>query len=318
MEVCAGLRFVHMITYVCMKYQFVDILLVPPALQARGVDTSSLTVAPLDPSTVSHVAAKYYPQIDDLDIALSDLVQKLKKGTKNSEDLKTHCVHFLTTLARIHSYDTKDALDRLASPACQNDEAIDIVQRFVDPLDCRLLYQIISALEDEHLKRAWEDYCQRSRQACRTTLQQCRKVAIRPHQSSPSGITLGMQTKIFPPDLTIEKILQLKEFLVTKVGLEESVFQGFACSTVALFFTVNRARLPVLIRLLSCHQKALLDFSIVTVFVPGEFFYDVARDQEYLCPKVGAVKHIILTSELYIAQNVVLVGLCHIFIFMLG
>ena len=33
-------------------------------------------------------------------------------------------------------------------------------------------------------------------------------------------------------------------------------------------------------------QKALLDFSIVTVFVPGEFFYDVAKDQEYLCPKV--------------------------------
>ena len=122
---------------------------------------------------------------------------------------------------------------------------------------------------------------------------------------------------LFTPDLTIEKILHLKEFLVTKVGLEESVFQGFACSAVALFFTVNRARLPVLIRLLSCHQKALLDFSIVTVFVPGEFFYDVARDQEYPCPKVGAVKHIILTSELYIAQNVVSVGLCHIFIHML-
>ena len=267
------------------------------------MDTSSLTVAPLDPSTVSHVAAKYYPQIDDLDIALGVLVKKLKKGTKNSEDLKTFCIRFLTTLTRIHSHDvnTKDAIVRLASPACQNDEAIDIVQGYVDPLDCRLLYQIISALEDEHLKRAWDDYCQRSRQACCATLEQCRKVAIRPHQSYPSGITLGMQTKIFPPDMTIEKILHLKEFLVTKVGLEESVFQGFACSAVALFFTVNRARLPVLIRLLSCHQKALLDFSIVTVFVPGEFFYDVARDQEYPCPKVGAVKHIILTSELYIA-----------------
>ena len=250
------------------------------------MDTSSLTVATLEPSAVSHVAAKYYPQIDDLDIALGDLVQKMKDTTKNSQMLKTYCIRFLTTLSRIHSHDTNDAIDRLAAPECQNEEAIDIIQRFVDPLDCRLLYKIVSALEDEQLTKAWEEYCQRSKQACHTTLEQCRKVAIRPNRSLPSGITLGLQTNISPSDITIQKILQLKEFLITKVGLEESVFQGFACSAVALFFTIGRERLSVLIRLLSCHQKSLLDFSIVTVFVPGEFFYDVAKDQEYPCPKV--------------------------------
>ena len=258
-----------------------------PALHARGVDTSSLTVATLEPSAVSHVAAKYYPQIDDLDIALGDLVQKMKDSTKDSQKLKTYCIRFLNTLSRIYSHDTKDALARLATPECQNDEAIDVIQGFVDPLDCRLLYQIISALDDKQLTKAWDEYCQRSKEVCRITLEQCRRVAIRPHQSSPSGITLGMQTKISPPDLTIQKILQLKEFLIAKVGLEESVFQGFSCSAVALFFTVGRDRLPVLIRLLSLHQKAFLDFSIITVFVPGEFFYDVAKDQEYPCPKVG-------------------------------
>ena len=274
-----------------------------------GVDTSSLTVAPLDTSAVSHVAAKYYPQIDDLDIALGVLVQKMKDGTKNSQNLKTFCIHFLTTLTRIHSHDvnTKDAIVRLASPACQNDEAIDIVQVYMDPLDCRLLYQITSALKDEHLKIAWDNYCQRSKQACCTTLEQCHKVAIRPHQSSPSGITLGMQTKISPPDFTIQKITDLQDLLTAAIGLVEIVFLGFACSAVALFFTVNRARLPILIRLLSCHQKALLDFSIVIVFVPGEFFYDVARDQEYPCPKVGTVTNTNLTSNQYIAENVVIV-----------
>ena len=252
------------------------------------MDTSSLTVAPLDPSAVSHVVAKYYPQMDELDIALGALVQKIKDRTKNSLNLKTFCIRFLSTLSRIHSHDTKDALDRLASPTCQNEEAIDIVQRFVDPLDCHILHQIIFALKDEYLIRAWDDYCHESKQACHNTLEQCRKVAIRSHQLFPSGITLGMQTKILPPDMTIMKILQLKEFLITKVGLEESAFQGFACSAVALFFTVSRIRLSVLIRLFSCHRKALLDFSVVTVFVPGEFFYDVARDQECACPKVGA------------------------------
>ena len=245
---------------------------------------------------MSHVAAKYYPQMADLDIALGDLVQKMKDGTRNSDNLKTYCIRFLSTEFHMHtvSKSTEAALDRLAMPDCQNDEAIDIIQRFVHPLDCRLLHQIISALKDEHLNKAWDDYCQRSKQAYSVTLDQCRKVALTPHLSSPSDITLGMQMKISPTDVTIQKILQLKEVLICVIGLEESVFQGFACSAVALFFTVNRARLPVLIRLLSCHQKALLDFSIVTVFVPGEFFYDVARDQEYPCPKVGAVKHIIL------------------------
>ena len=259
------------------------------ALQARGVDTSSLIVDPLDPSAVSHMAAQYYPQIDDLDVALGALAQKIKDATKDSQILKTYCIRFLATLSRVHSHDTKDALDRLATPDCQNEEAIDIIQRFVDPLDCRLLYQIVSALENEQLTKAWDEYCQRSKQACRATLEQCRKVAIRPHRLSPSYITLGVQTKISPPDITIQKILQLKEFLITKVGLEESDFQGFASSAVALFFTVSRERLPLLIRLLSRHQKALLDFSITTVFVPGEFFYDVAKDQEYPCPKVCTV-----------------------------
>ena len=259
------------------------------ALQARGVDTSSLTVAALEPSAVSHVAAKYYPQIDDLDVALAALVQKMKGSTKTSEHLKTCCIRFLATLSRIHSHDTKDARARLAAPDCQNEEAIDIIQGFVDPLDCHLLCKIVSALDDKNLMVAWDDYCQRSKQACRITLEQCRKVAIRPHQLPPSGITLGMQTKISPPDITIQKILQLKEFLITKVGLEEIDFNGFACSAVALFFTVGRDRLPVLIRLLSCHQKALLDFTIVIVFVPGEFFYDVAKDQAYPCPKVCSV-----------------------------
>ena len=205
------------------------------------------------------------------------------QGLTNTENV----LHsFLATLSRVHSHDTKDALDRLDTPECQNDEAIDIIQRFVDPLDCRLLYQIVSALKDEQLTKAWDEYCQRSKEACRTTLEQCRKLAIRPHRLSPSGITLGMQTKISPPDITIQKIVQLKEFLVSKVGLKESVFQGFASSAVALFFTVDRKWLPLLIRLLSRHQKALVDFSITTVFVPGEFFYDVAKDQEYPCPKV--------------------------------
>ena len=253
------------------------------------MDTSSLTVAALEPSGVTHVAAKYYPQIDELDIALGELVQKLKDGTKNSEHLKTYCIRFLSTLSRIHGHDTKDARARLAAPDCHNEEAIDIMQEFVDPLDCRLLYQIVSALDDENLTAAWVDYCQRSKQACRITLEQCHKIPIREHKSPRSDITLGMQTKISPPDITIQKILQLKEFLITKVGLEESVFQGFACSAVALFFTIGRDRLPFLVRLLSCHQKALLDFFIITVFVPGEFFYDVAKDQEYPCPKVCSV-----------------------------
>ena len=48
-----------------------------PALQRRGVDTSSLTVASLEPSAVSHVAAKYYPQIEDLDLLEKQLLQRM-------------------------------------------------------------------------------------------------------------------------------------------------------------------------------------------------------------------------------------------------
>ena len=83
-----------------------------PALQARGVDTSSLIVATLEPTAVSHIAAQYYPQIDDLDVALGDLVQKIKDTTKDSQILKTYCIRFLATLSRIHSHDRLDSISR--------------------------------------------------------------------------------------------------------------------------------------------------------------------------------------------------------------
>ena len=168
----------------------------------------------------------------------------------------------------------------MTSPDCSNANAILFMMKFIDYLDCSLLRKLIRALKDESLMQKWEAYCQMLTDACRRSLNMCRG-HLKDSTTPPNGISVGLITTIPASECQIQKIIEVKHFLCTVVGLEESDFQGFACSDVTLFFAVMRARLPFLLRMFAHHRNALEDIGISVVFVPGEFIYDVALDCEH-------------------------------------
>ena len=235
---------------------------------------------------VAHRTPQYYPQLDEMDDHLIHLMTKIKEVTKDREDVKFICNRLLSSMQRIEKVDAKQAISRLTSPKCTSAEAIDLMQQFIDYLDCRLLSRLIRALKSETLKVEWDIFRQKLGDACRKSLHAC-KSSLKDYTPPRNGITVGLQTTFVASDLQIRKILEVQQFLCNEMGLEESDFQGFACSVVTLFFAVLRARLPFLLSKFSRHHNALEDIGIAVVYVPGEFIYDVQLDHEHLYSQVS-------------------------------
>ena len=122
---------------------------------------------------------------------------------------------------------------------------------------------------------------------------------------------VGFQTSLEPEVVTVNKILNLKEYLVDDIGVEEALFEGFSCSNVSLFFSIKLERLAFLIHWCYLHRRDFIEkFNVTLVFVPGHFVYSMEADQEYPFPEVGYQS--LLVIHLYVIHKHALSAiLCH-------
>ena len=215
--------------------------------------------------------------------AFIHLVREVRTAGRKVEDLKTVCVQLLNGVTSIKR-NVQEDIDELKK--CSDGDFIVHLQPYWDCLDCNLLYMLILQLDEPKLMADWDIYKTQMKEACRATLGE-NKISLPQSRELPANqISAGFQTDQPPHNVTIQKMLDLKDFLIKMVGLEEADFEGFAQSVVTLFYTVSRIRLPFLVRLFALHRRSLQAFSITVVFVPGEFIYDVTTDQEFPYPKV--------------------------------
>ena len=257
---------------------------VASALHRRGVDVSSVIIPSQTPPVVRSTSPKYYIEMEDLNDAFITLVREVKKvgASLDPEDLRTICIQLLNGVSstKRNVQENIDALQR-----CDGDH-IGYLQPYWDSLDCNLLHRLIRQLNKPESIRDWEKYRTQVKEACTATLKECRRTLMQGRELPPNQISVGFQTAQPPNDVTVQKMLELKDFLIKRMGLEETDFAGFTNSNVILFFTVSRSRLPFLVRMCALHRRSLQDFSITVVFVPGEFIYDIITDQEFPYPEV--------------------------------
>ena len=244
---------------------------------------SSITVPSPNPPAIKNSSPRYYPEMTNLKDAFIDLVREVKSAGRSVEDLKTVCVELLNDVTSTKRNVQAD-IDKLME--CSSGDYILYLQPYWDPLDCDLLYRLIRQLKKPELMTDWEEYRTQVKEACKATLAECRRNLPQGRELLVNQISAGFQTDQPPHDVTVQKILDLKDFLKKMMGLEEADFAGFANSDVTLFYTVGRIRLPFLVRLCALHRRSLREFSVTVVFVPGEFIYDVITDQEFPYPKV--------------------------------
>ena len=257
--------------------------LICTALTNHGVDVSSIAQPSPKPPVIRSSSPKYYLEMRDLKYRFITLVREVKGFGRRVEDLKTICMELLNDVTSTKRNVQEDINDLMK---CSDDDYIARLQPYWDPLDCELLYQLIRQLEKPELMTDWERYKVQVKEACKATLAEARRSLPQRRELSVHQISIGFQTDQPSHDVTIQKIVDLRDFLKKMMGLEEADFEGFDNVDVTLFYTVNRTRLPFLVRLFALHQRSLQEFSITVVFVPGEFIYNVTTDQEFAYPKV--------------------------------
>ena len=261
---------------------------VASALNRRGVDVSSVVIPSQSPPVVRSTSPKYNVEMEDLNDAFITLVRETETAGEKVKGLKTICIQLLNEVARSKaSTTTKRNVQEYinALQKCDGDY-VHYLQPYWDSLDCNLLHRLIRQLKKPELISDWEQYRTQVKEACTATLEERRRSLPQGRELPPNQISVGFQTTQPPNDVTVQKMLDLKDFLIKRMGLEEADFAGFTNSDVTLFFTVSRSRLPFLVRLCALHRRSLQEFSTTVVFVPGEFIYDVITDQEFPYPEV--------------------------------
>ena len=247
---------------------------------------SSIAQPSPKPPVIRSSSPKYYPEMRVLKKKFITLVREVKSIAGRVEDLKTICIELLNDVTSTKR-NVQDDINNLMK--CSDGDYIAYLQLHWDPLDCDLLYQLICQLQKPELMTDWERYKVEIKEACKTILADARRSLPQRRELPVHEISVGFQTDQPSHDVTIQKILDLRDFLKKMMGLEEADFEGFDNADVTLFYTVDRIRLPFLVQLFALHRRSLQKFSITAVFVPGEFIYNVTTDQEFAYPKVCIV-----------------------------
>ena len=252
------------------------------------MDVSSVVIPSQTPPVVRSTSPKYNVEMEDLSDAFITLVRETETAGKKVEGLKTICIQLLNEVARSKASTTtkRNVQEDINALQKSDGDYVHYLQPYWDSLDCNLLHRLIRQLKKPDLMEDWKQYRTQVKEACTATLEECRRSLPQGRELPPNQISVGFQTAQPPNDVTVQKMLDLKDFLIKRMGLEEADFAGFTNSDVTLFFTVSRSRLPFLVRLCALHRRSLQEFSTTVVFVPGEFIYDVITDQEFPYPEV--------------------------------
>ena len=247
---------------------------------------SSIAQPSPKPPVIRSPSPKYYPEMDDLEDRFLTLVREVKGLGVQVGDLKTICIQLLNSVSSTKR-NVQEDINELKK--CSDGDYVAHLQPYWDPLDCSLLFKLIRQLQKPELMTDWDRYKVEVKEACKATLADARRSLPQRRELPVHQISAGFQTDQPSHDVTIQKILDLRDFLKKMMGLEEADFEGFDNVDVTLFYTVNRIRLPFLVRLFALHRRSLQEFSITVVFVPGEFIYNITTDQEFAYPKVCVV-----------------------------
>ena len=246
----------------CIKFSktiFIVHFSVASALHRRGVDVSSVIIPSQTPPVVRRTSPKHYIKMEDLNVAFITLVREVKKvgASLDPEDLRTICIQLLNGVSssKRNVQENIDALQKCDGEYIRrcDGEYIHYLQPYWDSLECNLLHRLIRQLNKPELIGDWEKNRTQVKEACTATLEECRRSLPQGRELPLNQILVGFQTTQPPNDVTVQKMIELKDFLIKRMGLEEADFVGFTNSNVTLFFTVSRRRLPFLVRMFALH-----------------------------------------------------------------
>lgn len=223
-----------------------------------------------------------YPIIDDLSTEFALLAAKIHSAV---HELNRNRLRELKTCFEMKLKSKDPAGQSFILPSTA-DELMKAIQLYWDFLNFEFAQLVVKYLEDESLQKQMRNYEENVRLKVLATLEECRKRHIQlkcPPNCVPMSITENMDAHSY----SLQRILDMKDFLVHQIGLDIALFAGWTDGSITLNFYITEEDVKTAEHWLVEHSAELQTFHVTRLEVIGRIYLDLPCRK----PEVSIRKH---------------------------
>ena len=222
-----------------------------------------------------------FPIIDDLSDEFSLLVAEIDAAVHR---LNINGLSALKSCIEI-KLKSKDPTGQGSLPSTA-DELMSALLKYWDFLNFEFAQLVVKYLADERLQKLMSRYEENVQAKVVTTLQQCRERSIKP-EPPPRCMLMSIAVNVDPHSYSLHRILQMKSFLMYRIGLDTALFAGWEKGSVKLLFYIAMEDVGTTEHELKEHLKELQNLQVTSVKVFDKFQLDVfsGKSSEVRIPK---------------------------------
>ena len=225
--------------------------------------------AETSPSVSDFHWQRQFPIIDELSTEFALLAVKIDEqvhglDSKRLRGLKTFIEMKLKG---------KDGAGRRCLPNTA-DELISAIHQYWDFLNFEFAQLVVQYLGNDSLQQEIRAYENNVRLKVKATLDTCRERDIHP-ECPPNFVPLSVTLNVDPHSYSLHRILQMKDFLIHKMGLDNALFVRWINGSLILHFYIMEEDVITAERGLKVHFQDLQMFQVTRVEVFGRFHVNV-------------------------------------------
>ena len=210
-----------------------------------------------------------FPIIDDLSTEFALLAARIDTAVRR---LNSSRLSELKTCVAV-KLRCKDPVGQCFLPSAA-EELMSALHKYWDFLNFEFAQLVVNYLEDERLQRQMRSYEEHVRMKVLETLQECKKKNIRP-EPPPNCVSMSITVNIDPHSYSLHRVLQMKDFLVHRIGLSIALFAGWMNGSIKLHFYISAGDVEVAECGLKEHLEDLQSLQVMKLEVFGRFCLDV-------------------------------------------
>ena len=231
-------------------------------------------VSTLNTATTHQNGDIFYPVISDLEDDFSELATNVLERIKSLGRKK---------LAKLCTYLANHLKPKvpLSSPPPHVPEEYDKLKSFLisrwDPLKIWVLQGVVKHLKSGELSQQLQAYEKAMKEKIPTFLDKCKTKKIQ-YKRLPHHSSMAVTIDCTPSEVSLSRILELSEFFVSRLGLDEEQFEGFSFGCTVLYFSIPEDSvwcLPACLHPSNLPQ--LEEWKVVSLSVEGKFTIDLVE-----------------------------------------
>ena len=174
-----------------------------------------------------------YPFIDELGDSFAMLVAEVKEKVYQLEPSERSKLKMIVE----EKLGTKGTARKVSLSAASAEQLMDGMRQYWDFLSFEILQLVVKFLKDKELARYLREYEESIRERVTQTLEECKNNKIKP-QAPPKCAIVPLKLHVDPRSYSLDKVLQMQDFLVYKMGIKLALFAGWMKGSVILYFYI--------------------------------------------------------------------------------